>query len=87
MRGLRVASRIIMSNLCREEMVGENGESYWEGMEVMGWEVTGGVGVVVLAWVLLAKYLEYGVRSICELLELRYDSFSKGFVCMLFILR
>ena len=51
----------------------------------MAWEVTAAVAVVLLAWVFLPKYLKYGVNTISEFLELRYDTFTKRFVSILFI--
>ena len=38
--GFTVASIIIMTNLSTEQIVGQNGQSYAQGMEVMAWEVT-----------------------------------------------
>ena len=72
--GFTVASTIIMTNLSTEQIVGQNGQSYSQGMEVMAWEVTAAVAVVLLAWVFLPKYLQYGVTTISEFLELRYDT-------------
>lgn len=83
--GFTVASTIIMTNLSTEQIVGQNGQSYSQGMEVMAWEVTAAVVVVLLAWVFLPKYLQYGVTTISEFLELRYDTFTKRFVSILFI--
>ena len=83
--GFTVASTIIMTNLSTEQIVGQNGQSYAQGMEVMAWEVTAAVAVVLLAWVFLPKYLKYGVNTISEFLELRYDTFTKRFVSILFI--
>lgn len=72
--GFTVASTIIMTNLSTEQIVGQNGQSYSQGMEVMAWEVTAAVAVVLLAWFFLPKYLQYGVTTISEFLELRYDT-------------
>lgn len=38
--GFTIASTIIMTNLSTEQIVGQNGQSYGKGMEVMAWEVT-----------------------------------------------
>lgn len=53
--GFTVASTIIMTNLSTEQIVGQNGQSYAQGMEVMAWEVTAAVAVVLLVWVFLPK--------------------------------
>lgn len=83
--GFTVASTIIMTNLSTEQLVGQNGQSYSVGMEVMAWEITAAVAVVLLAWIFLPKYLRYGVDTISEFLEMRYDTFTKRFVSILFI--
>lgn len=83
--GFTIASTIIMTNLSTEQLVGQNGQSYGKGMEVMAWEITAAVAVVLLAWVFLPKYLRYGVSTISEFLEMRYDTFTKRFVSILFI--
>ena len=72
--GFTIASTIIMTNLSTEQIVGQNGQSYGKGMEVMAWEVTAAVAVVLLAWIFLPKYLRYGVDTISELLEMRYGT-------------
>ena len=53
--GFTIASTIIMTNLSTEQIVGQNGQSYAQGMEVMAWEVTAAVAVVLLVWVFLPK--------------------------------
>ena len=53
--GFTIASTIIMTNLSTEQIVGQNGQSYGKGMEVMAWEVTAAVAVVLLAWIFLPK--------------------------------
>lgn len=83
--GFAVASTIIMTNLSTEQLVGQNGQSFVAGMEVMAWEVTAAVAVVLLCWVFLPKYLRYGISTISEFIEMRYDVFTKRLVSMLFI--
>lgn len=51
----------------------------------MEWEVTATVAVVLLCWVFLPKYLKYGISTISEFIEMRYDVFTKKFVSLLFI--
>lgn len=49
--GFTIASTIIMTNLSTEQIVGQNGQSFMAGMEVMAWEVTAAIAIVILAWV------------------------------------
>ena len=47
--GFTVASTIIMTNLSTEQIVGQMVKAM-QGMEVMAWEVTAAVAVVLLVW-------------------------------------
>jgi len=83
--GTTVGMTIIMTNLSTEQLVGQNGQAYVAGMEVMAWEVTASVAIVMLAWVFLPKYFKYGVNTISDFIEIRYDTFTKRVVSILFI--
>ncbi|HCA7044775.1 TPA: solute:sodium symporter family transporter, partial [Staphylococcus pseudintermedius] len=65
-----IASTIIMTNLSTEQIVGQNGQSFTAGMEVMAWEVTSAIAIVILAWVFLPKYFRYGIDTISDFVEL-----------------
>ncbi len=80
-----IAGSIIMTNLSTEQIVGQNGQSYMAGMEVMAWEVTAAIAIVLLALVFLPKYLKYGVDTISDFIERRYDTTTKRIVSILFI--
>jgi len=80
-----IAGSIIMTNLSTEQIVGQNGQSYMAGMEVMAWEVTAAIAIVMLALVFLPKYLKYGVDTISDFIERRYDTTTKRIVSVLFI--
>lgn len=86
LKGFTIAGTIIMANLSTEQIVGQNGQSYEAGMQVMAWEVTAAIAIVLLALVFLPKYLKYGVDTISDFIELRYDSATKRIVSFLFIL-
>ncbi|WP_152655884.1 solute:sodium symporter family transporter [Oceanobacillus sp. CFH 90083] len=83
--GTTVGMTIIMTNLSTEQLVGQNGQAYVAGMEVMAWEVTASIAIVMLAWVFLPKYFKYGVNTISDFIEIRYDTFTKRIVSILFI--
>jgi solute:Na+ symporter, SSS family len=80
-----IAGSILMTNLSTEQIVGQNGQSYMSGMEVMAWEVTAAIAIVMLALVFLPKYLKYGVDTISDFIERRYDTTTKRIVSVLFI--
>ncbi|MFD2210450.1 solute:sodium symporter family transporter [Virgibacillus halophilus] len=86
LKGFTIAGTIIMANLSTEQIVGQNGQSYQAGMQVMAWEVTAAVAVVALALVFLPKYLKYGVDTISDFIEIRYDGTTRRIVSFLFML-
>ncbi|MDY3007389.1 solute:sodium symporter family transporter [Anaerococcus porci] len=81
-----VAGTIIMTNLSTEQIVGQNGQSYVAGMQVMAWEVTAAVAIALLAAVFLPKYFRYGINTISDFIEIRYDTMTKRIVSILFII-
>jgi SSS family solute:Na+ symporter len=82
---MSIAGTIIMTNLSTEQLVGQNGQSYASGMEVMAWEVTAAIAIVLLATVFLPKYMSAGVNTISDFIEIRYDTFTKRVISLLFI--
>lgn len=80
-----IAGTIIMTNLSTEQIVGQNGQSYHAGMEVMAWEVTSAIAIVALAIVFLPKYFKYGINTISDFIEIRYDVVTKRIISILFI--
>lgn len=83
--GFAIASTIIMTNLSTEQIVGQNGQSFKVGMEVMAWEVTAAITLVILALVFLPRYFKYGISTISDFIEVRYDTFTKRLVSLLFM--
>ncbi|MDT2674579.1 solute:sodium symporter family transporter [Enterococcus dongliensis] len=82
---LPIAGTIIMTNLSTEQIVGQNGQSYHAGMEVMAWEVTATIAIVALAVIFLPKYFKYGINTISDFIEIRYDTVTKRIISILFI--
>ncbi|MGY3766156.1 solute:sodium symporter family transporter [Vagococcus vulneris] len=83
---LPIAGSIIMTNLSTEQLVGQNGQSYIAGMEVMAWEVTSAIAIVMLALVFLPKYFKYGINTVSDFIEIRYDATLKRIISALFII-
>jgi solute:Na+ symporter, SSS family len=83
--GTTLGMSIVMTNLSTEHLVGQNGQSYVAGVEVMAWEVTAAVAIVLCAWVFLPRYFKYGVDTVSDFIEVRYDTTTKRIVSILFI--
>lgn len=85
MTAIPIAATIIMANLSTEQIIGQNGQSYVAGMEVMAWEVSAGVAIIALAVIFLPKYLKYGIDTIPDFLEKRFDTTTKRIISLLTI--
>ncbi|MCS0281574.1 solute:sodium symporter family transporter, partial [Vibrio alginolyticus] len=80
-----IASSLILTNLSATSFVGMSAQAYTHNMSVMGWEVASGVTLVVIALLLVPRYLKQGITTIPDFLESRYDMSVKKFVTLLFL--
>lgn len=55
-------------------------------MSVMGWEVGSGITLIVVAMVLLPRYLKQGITTIPDFIEARFDKGTRDFVTILFLI-
>ncbi|MGN1030195.1 MAG: solute:sodium symporter family transporter, partial [Butyricicoccaceae bacterium] len=69
-----IAGSLLMTNLSAEQLVGMNSQSARVGMSPMGWEVTSAVALIILAFVLMPRYLKTGLTTVPQFFELRYDA-------------
>ncbi|BEU04582.1 solute:sodium symporter family transporter [Agarivorans sp. OAG1] len=80
-----IASSLILTNLSATSFVGMSAQSYTHNMSVMGWEVASGVTLIIIALLLVPRYLKQGITTIPDFLESRYDLSVKKFVTLLFL--
>ena len=66
-----IAGSLLMTNLSAEQLVGNNGQAVRVGMSTMGWEVTSAIALVILAFVLMPKYLQTGLTTVPQFFEER----------------
>ncbi|UJF16975.1 solute:sodium symporter family transporter [Vibrio sp. SS-MA-C1-2] len=83
--GIVIASSLILTNLSASNFVGMSGQAYSSNMSVMGWEVASGVTLVIVALMLVPRYLKQGITTVPDFLENRYDKATKQFVTLLFL--
>jgi SSS family solute:Na+ symporter len=83
--GTLIASSLILTNLSATSFVGMSAQAYTHNMSVMGWEVASGVTLVIIALLLVPRYLKQGITTIPDFLESRYDMSVKKFVTLLFL--
>lgn len=80
-----IASSLILTNLSATSFVGMSAQAYTHNMSVIGWEVASGVTLVIIALLLVPRYLKQGITTIPDFLESRYDMSVKKFVTFLFL--
>jgi|GluameStandDraft_1065615.scaffolds.fasta_scaffold21498_1 SSS family solute:Na+ symporter len=81
-----IAGSLLMTNLSAEQLVGNNGQAVRVGMSTMGWEVTSAVALVILAFVLMPRYLKTGLTTVPQFFEQRYDSGTRRMVSIIVLL-
>lgn len=81
-----IAGSLLLTNLSTEQMVGLNGAAFTDGLCVMVWEVVAIVALVFMAWFFLPRFLKSGVATVPEYLEIRFDSQTRIFANLIFLL-
>ncbi|WP_394371838.1 sodium:solute symporter family transporter [Salinicoccus roseus] len=76
----------MLTNLSAEQLVGLNGQSYNANMSNMAWEVTAGISVIILALVLLPRYIGGAFTTLPEFVNSRFDEGTRMMVTLLFML-
>ena len=85
LKGVVIGGSLMLTNLSTEQLVGMNGSSYRYSMVLMSWEIVASIGLILLALVMLPKYLKSGLTTVPEFLEERYDKTTRQIVTTLFL--
>ncbi|WP_434362375.1 solute:sodium symporter family transporter [Parasalinivibrio latis] len=67
-----IAGSLFLTNISAEQLAGLNANAFRNGANVMAWETTSALALIVLAFVFLPRYLKSGVSTIPQFLENRY---------------
>ena len=81
-----IGGSLLLTNLSTEQLVGLNAGGFDHGMQVMAWELLGGLAMVAMALVFLPRYLKGGVTTVPEFLEKRYDRPVRIIISVLLLL-
>lgn len=81
-----IAGALILTNLSAEQLIGLNGQGYKNNLSSMGWEVTAGFSVIVLAIILLPKYLGGAFTTLPEFINTRFDQQRRFLIVLLFMI-
>ena len=84
--GVVICGSLILTNLSAEQLIGLNGNGFKDGLSCMSWEVTSSFTLIILALLLLPRYLKGGFTTVPEFLERRYDNQTRNIVTGLFLL-
>jgi SSS family solute:Na+ symporter len=69
---------IIAANISTEQFVGMSGQGAGSvGLAVSNWQLAGSIGIVLIAFTLLPRFLQAGIYTMPEYLEYRYNSTAR----------
>ena len=75
--GFVIAGSMLLTNISTEHLVGMNGSAYKNGAIIIAWEVTSALALIAAAIYFIPKYLSMGLTTIPEVLEKRFDRFTR----------
>ena len=70
---------IVAANLSTEQFVGMAGQGAGNvGLAVSSWQLTGSIGIIIVAFFFLPRFLRSGIYTMPEYLEYRYNPAARG---------
>lgn len=85
-RGLRwwlIGISIVAANISTEQFVGMAGQGAGNvGLAVSNWQLIGSIGIVIIAFTLLPRFLRAGIYTMPEYLEYRYNSATRAIMAL-----
>lgn len=74
---------IVAANISTEQFVGMAGQGAGSvGLAVSNWQLFGSVGIVIIAFTLLPRFLKAGIYTMPEYLEYRYNSAARALMAL-----
>lgn len=74
---------IVAANISTEQFVGMAGQGAGSvGLAVSNWQLCGSVGIVIIAFTLLPRFLKAGIYTMPEYLEYRYNSTARAIMAL-----
>ncbi|PJC86698.1 solute:sodium symporter family transporter [Vibrio sp. HA2012] len=67
-----IAGSLFLTNISAEQLTGLNANAFMNGANVMAWEATSALTLIVLAFVFLPRYLRSGISTVPQFLENRF---------------
>ena len=74
---------IVAANISTEQFVGMAGQGAGSvGLAVSNWQLFGSIGIVLIAFTLLPRFLKAGIYTMPEYLEYRYNSTARALMAL-----
>jgi SSS family solute:Na+ symporter len=74
---------IVAANISTEQFVGMAGQGAGSvGLAVSNWQLFGSIGIVIIAFTLLPRFLRAGIYTMPEYLEYRYNSTARAIMAL-----
>ncbi len=78
---------IVAANISTEQFVGMSGQGAGDvGLAVTAWQLTGSLGIVIVGFTLLPKFLKAGIYTMPQFLEYRYDPIARALMAILTVI-
>jgi len=78
---------IVAANISTEQFVGMAGQGAGSvGLAVSNWQLVGSVGIVIIAFTLLPRFLKAGIYTMPEFLEYRYNQLARSIMALLTVI-
>lgn len=75
---------IVAANISTEQFVGMAGQGAGGvGLAVSNWQLVGSIGIVLIAFTLLPRFLRAGIYTMPEFLEYRYNGLARSIMAVL----
>ncbi|GEN23725.1 solute:sodium symporter family transporter [Halomonas cupida] len=80
-----IAGSLFLTNISAEQLAGLNANAFRNGANVMAWETTSALTLIVLAFVFLPRYLKSGISTIPQFLENRFGRTMRVVSSLIFL--
>ena len=78
---------IVAANISTEQFVGMAGQSAGNvGLAVSNWQLVGSIGIVIIAFTLLPRFLKAGIYTMPEFLEYRYNPATRAIMALITVI-
>ena len=78
---------IVAANISTEQFVGMAGQAAGNvGLAVSNWQLVGSIGIVIIAFTLLPRFLKAGIYTMPEFLEYRYNLATRAIMALITVI-